>query len=138
MKGDFFMAKTKKSVRPLWVVLTQGGLISLCVYFLGVLGLSALVVNGTAGEGGAPGVLAALCGIASFAGALLTVRKSGVPALGILAAGIFIAAVGIAGLACWGKVSLVERGCGLASAALIGGGIAGIAGRRRRGKRIHR
>ena len=68
MKGDFFMAKTKKNVRPLWVVLTQGGLVSLCVYFAGVLGLRALVVNGTAGEGSAPGILAVLCGLLHLPG----------------------------------------------------------------------
>ena len=40
------MGKTKKEPTPLWLVLTQGGLLALGLYFLGLLGLSALLVRG--------------------------------------------------------------------------------------------
>ena len=53
------MGKTKKET-ALWVVLTQGGLVSIAVYFSGLLGLSALVTKGSVGEGRAFVVVVAL------------------------------------------------------------------------------
>jgi len=139
MKGDFFMAKTKKEPTPLWLVLTQGGLVSLGVYFGGLLGLSALVVKGTVGEGSAFAAVAALCGAASFFGSLITVRRTPWSPLlsGVVMAAVFVGALAIAGLGCWGGGLLPERVCVLAVFALGGAVTAGVL-RRKRGKRVRR
>ena len=141
MKGDFlFMGNGKKRAAPLWLVLTQGGLTALAVYFAGILVLSAMVVNGTVGEGSAWGVMVALGALAGFFGGVVAGRRTpwGASAAGMVVALIFAVAVGVAGLACWGEVMLAKRGILLAAAALTGGGAAGLLKRRRKGKRIKR
>ena len=135
------MGKTKKET-ALWAVLTQGGLVSLAVYFLGLLGLSALMVDGMAGEGSAFWWLLALGLLSAFAGGLVTVRRtpwSGAAA-GVVTAAVFAAALAIAGLACWGELALLGHGGGLMAAMLLGGLGAGLLGgrKRKRGKRVRR
>ena len=132
------MGKTQKET-ALWMVLTQGSGLALCVYFVGLMGLSALLVKGTVGEGSAFAAVAGLCAAASFLGALVTVRRTpwGSAAAGLVTGAIFAAALALAGLACWGTVVL-GRGGVLAAGALVGGLGAGLLGGRKRGKRTRR
>ena len=133
------MGKTKKT-SALWLVLTQGGFVSLAVYFAGLLGLSAMVMKGAVGEGRVFGVIAALCAAASFAGALTTGRRTpwGSLAAGAVSALIFVGGLGMAGLAGWGEILWLQRGAVLAGCALLGGVAAGMVCRHRRGKRVRR
>lgn len=141
MKGEFFMGKTKKET-ALWAVLTQGGLTSLAVYFLGLLGLSVLVTDGTVGEGSAFWWVAVLCVLAAFVGALVTVRRTpwGGATAGLVTAAVFAAALAAAGLACWGGSMVLGRGGALIGGSLVGGLAAGLTagGKRKRGKRARR
>lgn len=140
MKGDFFiMTKTKKKAAPLWVVLSRGGLVSLGVYFGGLLGLSALVVNGRVGEGSVFAWAVGLCCVASFAGALTTTGGTpwSPPAAGAITAAVFVGAIAIAGLALDGSLVPGHGGL-LAAGAMLGGFCAGVVRRKRRGKRTRR
>ena len=135
------MGKTKKET-ALWAVLTQGGLTSLAVYFLGLLGLSVLMTDGAVGEGSAFWWVAVLCVLAAFVGALVTVRRTpwgGVTA-GLVTAAVFAAALAAAGLACWGSITLLGQGSVLIAGSLVGGLAAGLAAgrKRKRGKRTRR
>lgn len=133
------MAKTKKTPAPLWLVLTQGGLTGIGVYFGGLLGLSALVVRGSVGEGSAFAAVAALCGMSGFLGALVTARRTPWSPLlsGVVTAAVFMGGLVIAGAACWGGGLLLERVCVLTVFALCGAVAASLL-RRKRGKRVYR
>lgn len=136
------MGKTKKEPSPLWLVLTQGSILSLGIYFLGLLGLSALLVRGSVGEGNSFPMIAGLAVLSSFLGGLVTVRRTpwgAVPA-GLVTAAVFICALGLAGLAFWESITFAGKGGILMSCALGGGMLAGLAGRRkpRKGKRVRR
>ena len=135
------MGKTKKEA-ALWMVLTQGGLVSIAVYFLGLLGLSALVMKGTVGEGRAFAVVVALDILAAFLGGLVTVRRTpwGGAVAGLVTGTVFAAALAIAGLAFWGNIAVLGRGGVLVAGAVGGSFLAGlVCGRKRkRGKRAAR
>ena len=133
------MGKTKKET-ALWAVLTQGGLVSLAVYFVGLLGLSALVTEGTVGEGSAFIGVLVLCALSSFLGGLVTVRRTpwGGATAGLVTAAVFAGALAMAGLGCWGSLALPGRAIALTAGALAGGLGAGVLGGRKRGKRARR
>ena len=59
-----------KTRTPLWLILTQGGLLTLVLYFLGILGLSLLLVNECLGEGGAFPAILVLGGVAALWGSI--------------------------------------------------------------------
>ena len=109
------MGKTKKEPTPLWLVLTQGSILSLGIYFLGLLGLSALLARGSVGEERSLSMIAGLAVPSSFVG-------------------------GLAGLAFWESLTFAGKGGLLMACALGGGMLAGLAGRRkpRKGKRVRR
>ena len=135
------MSKTKRET-PLWAVLTQGSLVALSIYFLGLLGVSALLVRGTMGEGSAFPLILVLGALASFVGGLITVRRTpwGTLPTGLAIAAIFAFALGITGLAFWESLSFLGRG-GLLILAILGGGLlAGVLGgkRKKKGKRVRR
>ena len=134
------MANAKKKATPLWLVLTQGGMTALAVYLGGILALSAMVVNGTVGEGSAWGAMVGLSTLAGLCGGIAVGRRTpwGTSAAGMIVALIFAVSIGAAGLACWGEVMLAERGILLTAAALVGGGGSGVLKRQRRGKRMKR
>ena len=142
MKGDFLMAKTKKEPAPLWAVLTQGSLLALGTYFLGLLGLSALLVRGSVGEGNSFALIAGLMILSVFLGGLATVRRTpwGAVPSGLITAVVFICALAAAGFGFWGNVAFAGSGGVLAVCALAGGMLAGLAGRRkpRKGKRVRK
>lgn len=134
------MGKTKKEPTPLWAVLTQGSLLALVVYFLGLLGLSTLLVRGSVGERNSFPLIAGLMLLSAFLGGLATVRRTpwGAVPSGLVTAGVFLAALAIAGLAFWESITFTGHGGILMACGLGGGMLAGLAGRRkpRKGKRV--
>ena len=127
---------------PLWIVLTQGSLLALAIYFLGLLGISGLLVNGKVGEGSAFPLTLGLIFTAAFGGAMIAVRRTTLGTLptGLAIAAIFLFALGVAGLAFWESITFLGRGGILMGGALCGGVLAGLLGgrKRRRGKRVRR
>ena len=131
-----------KSKTPLWLILTQGSLLTLLLYFLGVLGLSLLLVNEWVGEGGAFPVVSVLGCLAALLGGMISARRWGAePVLMGAAVGLCVViSLAAAGIGCWGDVALLGRG-GILSLAICGGGVLGgyLAGKKRKkGKRVRR
>ena len=135
------MVKTK-SKTPLWLILTQGSLFTLLLYFLGILGLSLLLLNECVGEGGVFPVVSVLGGSAALLGGMVSARRWGAePVLmGLAVGGCTVLSLSAAGIGCWGSVALLGRG-GILSLAICGGGVLGgyLAGKKRKkGKRVRR
>ena len=135
------MAKTKPKL-PLWLVLTQGSLLALMVYFLGTVGLSSLLVNGRIGEGKAfPAILLLGAGAAFLAGAVSAQRCSlGSFTVGLAVGGCFALSLALAGLGCCGRITFWGSG-GVLAAVICGGGALGgcaMGKKRKKGKRIKR
>ena len=132
-----------KTKTPLWLILTQGGLLTLALYFLGILGLSLLLVNECLGEGGAFPAILVLGGVVSLFGSMISARRcSGVnPMLAGLAVGSCAAlSLAAAGFGCWEGIALLGRG-GILFLTICGcGGLGGyLAGKhRKKGKRVRR
>lgn len=102
----------------LWLVFVEGAALSLGIYLLLTVLLSALVVKAVLPEEGSFPAVAASCCLASFAGAMLSVRRSSWGSLAsamVSAAGFLLAVVAVALL------------CGAG-----GGLLAGLLGGRRR------
>lgn len=131
-----------KSKTPLWLILTQGSLLTLLVYFLGLPGLSLLLVNEWMGEGGVFPAVSVLGGAAALLGGMVSARRWGAePVLvGLAVGGCAVLSLAAAGVGCWGSVALWGRG-GILSLAICGGGVLGgyLAGKKRKkGKRLRR
>ena len=86
----------------LWLVFVEGAALSLGIYLLLTVLLSALVVKAVLPEEGSFPAVAASCCLASFAGAMLSVRRSSWGSLAsamVSAAGFLLAVVAVALLA---------------------------------------
>ena len=90
----------------LWLVFVEGAALSLGIYLLLTVLLSALVVKAVLPEEGSFPAVAASCCLASFAGAMLSVRRSSWGSLAsamVSAAGFLLAVVAVA-LLCWQQI----------------------------------
>ena len=91
----------------LWLVFVEGAALSLGIYLLLTVLLSALVVKAVLPEEGSFPAVAASCCLASFAGAMLSVRRSSWGSLAsamVSAAGFLLAVVAVA-LLCWQQIT---------------------------------
>ena len=98
----------------LWLVFVEGAALSLGIYLLLTVLLSALVVKAVLPEEGSFPAVAASCCLASFAGAMLSVRRSSWGSLAsamVSAAGFLLAVVAVA-LLCWQQITWLGRGAG--------------------------
>ena len=96
----------------LWLVFVEGAALSLGIYLLLTVLLSALVVKAVLPEEGSFPAVAASCCLASFAGAMLSVRRSSWGSLAsamVSAAGFLLAVVAVA-LLCWQQITWLGRG----------------------------
>ena len=94
----------------LWLVFVEGAALSLGIYLLLTVLLSALVVKAVLPEEGSFPAVAASCCLASFAGAMLSVRRSSWGSLAsamVSAAGFLLAADHLAGPR--GRAAAVRR-----------------------------
>ena len=94
----------------LWLVFVEGAALSLGIYLLLTVLLSALVVKAVLPEEGSFPAVAASCCLASFAGAMLSVRRSSWGSLAsamVSAAGFLLAADRLAGPR--GRAAAVRR-----------------------------
>ena len=114
----------------LWLVFVEGAALSLGIYLLLTVLLSALVVKAVLPEEGSFPAVAASCCLASFAGAMLSVRRSSWGSL-VSAAGFLLAVVAVA-LLCWQQITWLGRGGVLLLCGAGGGLLAGLLGGRRR------
>ena len=114
----------------LWLVFVEGAALSLGIYLLLTVLLSALVVKAVLPEEGSFPAVAASCCLASFAGAMLSVRRSSWGSLAS-AAGFLLAVVAVA-LLCWQQITWLGRGGVLLLCGAGGGLLAGLLGGRRR------
>ena len=135
------MAKTKRKT-PLWLILTQGSLLAMVMYFLGLMGLSSLLVNGRVGEGRVFPAVLLLGAVAAFLAGTVTARRCILSPLmaGLAVGGCFALSLALAGLGCWGGITVFGQG-GILLAVIWGSGSLGgyLAGKKRkRGKRIKR
>lgn len=135
------MAKTKPKT-PLWLVLTQGSLLALAVYFLGMLGLSSLLVNGRIGVGKAFPAILLLGAVAALLAGAVTGRRCSLGPLmaGLAVGGCFVLSLALAGLGCYGGINLLGSG-GILAAVICGGGALGgcaVGKKHKKGKRIRR
>ena len=113
----------------LWLVFVEGAALSLGIYLLLTVLLSALVVKAVLPEEGSFPAVAASCCLASFAGAMLSVRRSSWGSLAsamVSAAGFLLAVVG------WQQITWLGRGGVLLLCGAGGGLLAGLLGGRRR------
>lgn len=118
----------------LWLVFVEGAALSLGIYLLLTVLLSALVVKAVLPEEGSFPAVAASCCLASFAGAMLSVRRSSWGSLAsamVSAAGFLLAVVAVA-LLCWQQITWLGRGGVLLLCGAGGGLLAGLLGGRRR------
>ena len=118
----------------LWLVFVEGAALSLGIYLLLTVLLSALVVKAVLPEEGSFPAVAASCCLASFAGAMLSVRRSSWGSLAsamVSAAGGLVAGVEGAG-GVWHPSSGLGRGGVLLLCGAGGGLLAGLLGGRRR------
>lgn len=118
----------------LWLVFVEGAALSLGIYLLLTVLLSALVVKAVLPEEGSFPAVAASCCLASFAGAMLSVRCSSWGSLAsamVSAAGFLLAVVAVA-LLCWQQITWLGRGGVLLLCGAGGGLLAGLLGGRRR------
>ena len=109
------------------------------IFLLLTVLLSALVVKAVLPEEGSFPAVAASCCLASFAGAMLSVRRSSWGSLAsamVSAAGFLLAVVAVA-LLCWQQITWLGRGGVLLLCGAGGGLLAGLLGGRRR-KRTRR
>ncbi|MFR1616554.1 MAG: hypothetical protein ACLSUM_04060 [Dysosmobacter welbionis] len=117
----------------LWLVFVEGAALSLGIYLLLTVLLSALVVKAVLPEVGSfPAVAESFC-LASFAGAMLSVRRSSWGSLAsamVSAAGFLLAVVAVA-LLCWQQITWLGRGRA-AAVRRRRGLLAGLLGGRRR------
>lgn len=106
----------------LWLVFVEGAALSLGIYLLLTVLLSALVVKAVLPEEGSFPAVAASCCLASFAGAMLSVRRSSWGSLAsamVSAAGFLLAVVAVA-LLCWQQITWLGRGACCCCAAQAG------------------
>ena len=115
----------------LWLVFVEGAALSLGIYLLLTVLLSALVVKAVLPEEGSFPAVAASCCLASFAGAMLSVRRSSWGSPMVSAAGFLLAVVAVA-LLCWQQITWLGRGGVLLLCGAGGGLLAGLLGGRRR------
>ena len=118
----------------LWLVFVEGAALSLGIYLLLTVLLSALVVKAVLPEEGSFPAVAASCCLASFAGAMLSVRRSSWGSLAsamVSAAGFLLAVVAVA-LLCWQQITWLGRGGVLLLCGAGGGLLAGLLGPVRR------
>ena len=117
----------------LWLVFVEGAALSLGIYLLLTVLLSALVVKAVLPEEGSFPAVAASCCLASFAGAMLSVRRSSWGSLAsamVSAAGFLLAVVAVA-LLCWQQITWLGRGGVLLLCGAGGGLLAGLLGHSR-------
>lgn len=136
------MGKERKKRAP-WEILLRGCLLSLGIYFLGILLLALLAVKGTLPEDGLLPTLGVLCAAAGLCGALPAVRRipwGRLPA-GLLGGAAFACVLLLLGACIWqGGFSWSGSG-GVLIACALGGGVlaAFLSGRKRRtGKRLRK
>ena len=126
----------------LWLVFVEGAALSLGIYLLLTVLLSALVVKAVLPEAGAFPVLAAGCCLSACLGGLTCTSRSpwgSLPSALMCAAG-FLAVLIVVSLLCWKQISWLGRGGLLLLCGAGGGLLAGVLGGRRRrrkgGKRV--
>lgn len=142
MGEGFIMSKERKKRAP-WEILLRGCLLSLGIYFLGMLFLALLAVKGSLPESGLLPVLGVLCGIAGACGALPAVRGTpwGRLPAGLLSGAAFACVLLLIGACVWqGGFSWSGSGGALIACALGGGVLAAFLGgrKRRTGKRLRK
>lgn len=134
MTGEEFLWVTGGNRQPWWLVFVEGAALSLGIYLLLTVLLSALVVKAVLPEEGSFPAVAASCCLASFAGAMLSVRRSSWGSLAsamVSAAGFLLAVVAVA-LLCWQQITWLGRGGVAAAVRRRRGLLAGLLGGRRR------
>ena len=126
----------KKTTAAIWTVFLRGSMLSLGIYFAGILLLALLLVKGAIPESGAFPVPAVLCFLSAMSGGLLTARQSpwGTLPSALLNTLVFAGILIAAGAICWQGITWYGHGSILLLCALAGGVVAGILG----GRRSHR
>ena len=116
----------KKTTAAIWTVFLRGSMLSLGIYFAGILLLALLLVKGAA----------VLCFLSAMSGGLLTARQSpwGTLPSALLNTLVFAGILIAAGAICWQGITWYGHGSILLLCALAGGVVAGILG----GRRSHR
>lgn len=134
------MGKTKKQT-PVWLPFLKGVLISMGIYLLGLMVLTAAVLHGTLGEKNCFVAVAVLCLLSAALGGLLPAHSCpwGTVPGGLLSAAIFAAVLICCGALWWDGISWTGHG-GILLLCALGGGIpAGmLSGKPHHGKRRYR
>lgn len=128
------MAKGRKKVAA-WQGFLAGSLLSLGVYLLGLLLMTALLVRGALPEGGSFPAVAVLCALSALAGGVLTVRLTRRRMSGVLTSAVFLFALVLAGLGFWEEIAWLGHGGVLLLCGLAGGLLAGAAAPKARRRR---
>jgi len=128
------MAKGRKKLAA-WQGVLAGGVLSLCLYLLGLLLAALLLVRGTLPESGSFPAVAVLCALSSLTGGVTVVRLTGWRAGGLLTAAAFLSVLILLGLGFWDEIAWAGHGGILLLCGLAGGLLAGAAGPKKRRKR---
>ena len=122
------MGKSKKQSGPLWMVLSEGILLSLSVWLIGTLALAGGMTMGMVGEEGSFPLLAALTAMAALAGTGFTVRRRAGFPWTLAAAGGFTALLALCALLVWQRLDWTGHGGVLLLSALLGGALPALLG----------
>ena len=128
------MGNGRKKETALWLVFLQGAGLSLGIYMLLMVAVSALLVGAVLPEAGAFPAAAVGCCLASWAGAMTCVRRGpwgSLPSAMICAGGFLLVLVAVA-LLCWQQITWLGQGGILLLCGAGGGLLAGLLGRRSR------
>ena len=100
----------KKTTAAIWTVFLRGSMLSLGIYFAGILLLALLLVKGAIPESGAFPVTAVLCFLSAMSGGLLTARQSpwGTLPSALLNTLVFAGILIAAGAICWQGITWQE------------------------------
>ena len=128
------MGNGRKKETALWLVFLQGAGLSLGIYMLLMVAVSALLVGAVLPEAGAFPAAAVSCCLASWAGAMTCVRRSPWGSLpsAMTCAGTFLLVLIAVALLCWQQITWLGQGGILLLCGAGGGLLAGLLGRRRR------
>ena len=128
------MGNGRKKETALWLVFLQGMGLSLGIYLLLMVAVSALLVGAVLPEAGAFPAAAVSCCLASWAGAMTCVRRSPWGSLpsAMTCAGAFLLALIAVALLCWQQITWLGQGGVLLLCGIGGGLLAGLLGGRRR------
>lgn len=134
------MGKGRRQQTALWRVFLQGVLLALGIYLLGQFLVALLMVKGALPESGGFPAVAVLCVLAVVCGGMATARRAPWGALpaALLTAGLFAAVLILVGLSSWESIHWLGHGGILLLCALAGGGLAGLLGGHRRGRKARK